>query len=234
MNFLFDVDDTLYDQILPFQKAYTCLFSKYDIDVPTLYIKSRQYSDEVFALQQAGIYTVEQSGVYRIRKAMQDYGIDLSFEEALSFQREYAKQQGLISVSKELIEVLDYLKHEQVPMGIITNGPKEHQLKKLKALDIKKWFDDKNVFISGEIGYAKPDIAIFDYVEKHMHIDKETTIFIGDSYENDIVGANHAGWKTIWINRRNKEVLNPVCDWMITDIKELLPLIQKIQVKDNI
>lgn len=46
---LFDVDDTLYDQVVPFQKAYEDLFEgRYDLKVEELYKRSRYYSDEVF------------------------------------------------------------------------------------------------------------------------------------------------------------------------------------------
>ena len=43
---LFDVDDTLYDQVVPFQKAYEDLFEgRYDLKVEELYKRSRYYSD---------------------------------------------------------------------------------------------------------------------------------------------------------------------------------------------
>lgn len=46
---LFDVDDTLYDQVIPFQKAYEELFKgSFELSIEELYKRSRYYSDEVW------------------------------------------------------------------------------------------------------------------------------------------------------------------------------------------
>ena len=42
-------------------------------------------------------------------------------------------------------------------------------------------------------------------MQEKLQLDTESLYYIGDSFENDIVGANNAGWKSIWINRYNKE-----------------------------
>ena len=46
---LFDVDDTLYDQREPFERAFRQLFGEtYEIDMERLFALSRKYSDEAF------------------------------------------------------------------------------------------------------------------------------------------------------------------------------------------
>ena len=44
LGFVFDVDDTLYEQIVPFRDAYNKLFS-YKVDMEKLYCLSRYYSE---------------------------------------------------------------------------------------------------------------------------------------------------------------------------------------------
>lgn len=61
---------------------------------------------------------------------------------------------------------------------------------------MERWIPSEHMFISSEIGYAKPDIRLFRYVEQKMHLQLETTYYIGDSFQNDVVGAKNAGWHT--------------------------------------
>ena len=57
---LFDVDDTLYDQVIPFQKAYEELFKgSFELSIEELYKRSRYYSDEVFEATQRGEMSME-------------------------------------------------------------------------------------------------------------------------------------------------------------------------------
>ena len=43
-------------------------------------------------------------------------------------------------------------------MVVITNGLEEHQRKKVNLLDLNRWFNDEDIFISGRVKIAKPDI----------------------------------------------------------------------------
>lgn len=36
-------------------------------------------------------------------------------------------------------------------------------------------------------------------------VNPEDIVYVGDSYEKDIMGAAGAGWKTIWLERRERE-----------------------------
>ena len=86
-------------------------------------------------------------------------------------------------------------------MGIVTNGPHEHQLKKFFILNLDRWISPYMVVVSGSAGYAKPDPQIFRIAEKKMGLCPAKTWMIGDSLRNDIGGAKAAGWKTLWLAR---------------------------------
>ena len=48
MNLIFDLDDTLYDLMGPFELVHKKLYAdKTDADCTELFIKSRDYSDEI-------------------------------------------------------------------------------------------------------------------------------------------------------------------------------------------
>lgn len=232
INLIFDVDDTLYDQLKPFKDAFNKIFDKYkSISYMELYKKSRKYSDDVFEQTEKGLLSLEDMHVYRISKAFSDYDVEIEREDAIRFQREYASNQGKITISEGMLDVLNFGKKNNITMGIITNGPTKHQSNKIKVLGLEKWIDSKNIFISESMNISKPDFRAFKFVEEKMNIDSNCTYYIGDSLKNDVVGAKGAGWKMIWINRRNNiipEELEYYPDYEITDDKNLVPLLKDI------
>jgi len=141
--------------------------------------------------------------IYRMTRAMEAYGVQITADQALEFQARYAEQQRIV-VDPQMEELLNFAVQTGIRLGIITNGPAEHQARKVRQLRMDRWVDEQNVFISGKLGIAKPDIRIFCHVEKIMQIVPEQTCYIGDSYANDIIGAKNAGWLAIWVDRRNQ------------------------------
>ncbi|WP_117170067.1 HAD family hydrolase [Paraliobacillus sediminis] len=210
INLLFDVDDTLYDQLKPFEDAYREVFGEFnfDVSIDTLFVKSRHYSDIVFDLVTNGEIDVKAMHVYRISKAFASMGIEISEQNALLFQSYYQRNQAEIVIDPKMRDVLNMAVSKGVTLGVITNGPAAHQANKVKQLQLTNWINEKNIFISGALGISKPDKAIFNYVENKMGISPEATFYIGDSYRNDVVGAKEAGWNSIWINRRKHEIPN--------------------------
>lgn len=200
----FDVDDTLYDQTRPFFDALTDV----GIDIPgedrnALFVKSRKYSDEVFEPSRRGEITMEQMYIYRITKTLADYGIFISEEKALQFQACYQERQKQLRLSEEIIRILEELQ-DKVVLGVITNGPGKHQRDKIRRLGLCRWMKEENMIISGELDITKPDPAIFVLAAERARLKPVECVYIGDSYENDVVGAARAGMRTVWFNRRRK------------------------------
>lgn len=226
MKVLFDVDNTVYRQVVPFQNAYNKVLLNYKIeDMEQLFLRSKYHGDQIFSYQQAGGCSVYESGLYRIKHAMKDFGYTITEEEAIAFQDAYVYYQKHLTLLPEMIEVFQYLKKQEIEIGIITNGAYEHQYKKIEVLNLKQWVKETNIFISGAVGYDKPDKRLFSYVEEKMNLKKEDTLYIGDSYEHDVIGAKNAGWKVIWINTHNLSINeNEVtkADEEIHDYNELL------------
>lgn len=203
--FLFDVDDTLYDQVQPFFYALTDIgIDISEKDRNSLFARSRKYSDEVFEASAHGEITMAEMYIYRIKRALDDFGIMISDKEALLFQAHYQTHQKNIQLSDEMRRMLEDVKGK-VMLGIITNGPSEHQREKIQSLGLYRWIDEKNIIVSGDLDITKPDPEIFAYAISGMNIKAEDCIFVGDSYENDVIGAARAGMKTVWFNRRGKK-----------------------------
>lgn len=204
---IFDLDDTLYDQLEPFKKAAKKNFLFPNSQIEDLYLFSRSFSDEVFHLTHTGKMDLEDMYIYRIQNACAQFGMDLTAKQALQFQEDYAYFQGKIELFEAAKEVLAYCKQQNIPIGLITNGPTNHQWAKVHQLGLTRWISEKNIFISSAVGISKPDVRLFKYVEQFMNLDNKDTYYVGDSYENDIIGAKNAGWKAIWYNHRGHKKL---------------------------
>ena len=95
-------------------------------------------------------------------------------------------------------------------VGIITNGAHdEHtdsQLSKVRHLGLSERI--QSLTISGEIGVRKPKIEIFQVACERAGVSPKEALFVGDTVENDIVGANRAGMTSVFINRKS-DLLTP-------------------------
>ncbi|WP_240407235.1 HAD family hydrolase [Gracilibacillus halophilus] len=76
----------------------------------------------------------------------------------------------------------------------------------MKQLGVTHWIPESNIFVSGDLGVSKPNINAFQHVENALNLEKDQTIYIGDAYENDVVGAKQAGWHVIWMNHRQRAI----------------------------
>lgn len=198
----FDLDDTLYDRSEPFQKAFQTMFPKRAEISKTAYWACEKRGNEVFLPSQRGEITMEEMYIYRYQKGLADVNIEISPEEALEFQDIYRGFQKQITLGKGVAELLDFCCAEFKCVGLITNGPAEKQLGKLKSLGLSGWIPEELTIISGVVKIDKPDPSIFHMAEERSHTAPENMIFVGDSLPNDIRPAMALGWKTIYLNRK--------------------------------
>ena len=113
-------------------------------------------------------------------------------------------------------------------VGIITNGAHdEHtdsQLSKVRHLGLSERI--QSLTISGEIGVRKPNLEIFKLACERADVLPEEAVYIGDSVQNDIVGANRAGMTSIFINRKSAvlipESADEQPDYAISNLHDVL------------
>jgi 2-haloacid dehalogenase len=86
------------------------------------------------------------------------------------------------------------------PVTVITNGFADVQRPRLGGSGLLPHID--HVFISEEIGSAKPQRAFFDHVLRELgNPDPGQCLVVGDSLSSDIAGGNGAGMETVWFDR---------------------------------
>ncbi len=230
----FDLDDTLYDQIQPFRYAYEHLFPGLDVDVEKLFNLNRHYANITYEEYLAGQLTNEQNQIERIRRALADFGVRAEETRCLEFQVVYSHQQKLIEMSGIMHDLLDMcVKH--VLTGILSNGPSEHQRTKVKTLGIYEYLNEKDIYVSGDFNVKKPDPAIFDLVRSYTPYEAKDCYYVGDHYENDIIGAHKAGWKSVWLNRRHNPLpADNVADHVVNSEEELYQLLMQLLPDDSL
>lgn len=95
--------------------------------------------------------------------------------------------------------VLSLLEKRGVCLAVITNGAADVQREKLRALGLEGRIE--TVIISGEVGVAKPDVAIFQHALRGMGLEPGQVWHVGDNLDTDVAGAKAAGLHGVWLNR---------------------------------
>ena len=112
-------------------------------------------------------------------------------------------------------------------LGVITNGPGDLQRKKLHSLQLAQYIPEKNWLISGEVDLMKPQREIFEYYQKAHQLDQ--AIYVGDSFENDVVGANQVNWPVYWFNHRQRQKPANHATFKYQEVSHLAKLLMALQ-----
>ncbi|MBT3603428.1 MAG: HAD family hydrolase [Candidatus Latescibacteria bacterium] len=128
---------------------------------------------------------------------------------------------GRVPLYEDVKPALEAL--EGVKTGVVSNADHGHLTSALKTNGLV--FE---VVVSSESARCyKPNVYIFYDALKQFDCKAEDALYVGDSQEDDIVGARRAGLKIAWLNRdgavRRDEIPEP--DYEIENLAELPKLI---------
>jgi putative hydrolase of the HAD superfamily len=105
----------------------------------------------------------------------------------------------------------------------VTNGNAN-----LDTIGLRDLFDD--VISAASAGAAKPAREIFEMAVNAGGAKPHETLHVGDHPEVDVVGANEAGLKSVWVNRNGDEwpghLQSP--DGVVENVGELLSLLGRL------
>jgi putative hydrolase of the HAD superfamily len=126
----------------------------------------------------------------------------------------------------ETFVTLDALK-ENYQLLLLTNGSPDLQKTKLSITpELVPYF--AQIVISGDFGRGKPDPSIFEHALSLTSLEKNEVIMVGDNLMTDILGANRAGIKSVWINRHKKERNEVIPSYEIQHLEELYPILEEL------
>ncbi len=101
------------------------------------------------------------------------------------------------------MEVLETLRDRPVDLAILSNwDARLHSV--IDGLGLGETFHHR--FISTELGWEKPDPAIYRHVVEVLGYSPSQILCVGDDSRNDVEGPRKAGWQVAQIERPKKDL----------------------------
>lgn len=74
---------------------------------------------------------------------------------------------------------------------------------------------------SEDTGYLKPSAKAFLYITNYLELDPEHCLYVGDSYNKDIVGAKNINMQTLFVSNKKNKKKFPKADYICKDWFEI-------------
>ncbi|HXF85289.1 MAG TPA: HAD-IA family hydrolase [Anaerolineales bacterium] len=121
--------------------------------------------------------------------------LGISNDQALELAPKVSAHMGEVYAPQSVIpadvqRVLPQLKRAGYLMAVISNRDEPFD-DLLEAHGIREFFDFS--LAAGEINIFKPDPGVFTHALQRVNVNAEETIYVGDNYFADVVGARRAG-----------------------------------------
>jgi HAD superfamily hydrolase (TIGR01662 family) len=103
-----------------------------------------------------------------------------------------------VQLYPDTLSTLDALAEQKYRLGIISNW----------SWNLRQWVRDVGldgrfevVWASAYAGCNKPHPGIFHQVLLQLELEPADALYVGDSYDHDVVGAQGVGMDVVWVNR---------------------------------
>lgn len=201
----FDLDGTLWDFERVITQAERKLHEWFALNYPAIssafsIYDMRQLRTELLTRDPTLRHDVTELRKSSIRIAAETVGIEPTVaEEAFEVFIVYRNQ---VELFDDVLPVLKRLRN-RYRLCSLTNGNAD-----IVRVGLGEIFD--HALTAADVGSAKPEPAMFMEACRLTGNAPGQMLHVGDEAETDIVGANTAGFRTIWINRKS-ETWNHKC-----------------------
>ena len=89
----------------------------------------------------------------------------------------------------------------------------------IDEMGLRKYF--VRVAISDKLGWRKPHPRVFLQLVEELGVEPPETLYVGDTYETDVVGAKGAGLDVAWVNPKGLEAGEVRPDFEVRSLAEL-------------
>jgi len=219
---LFDADDTLFD--FPKAEANALKWTLEQAGLgsqPEFFALYARCNQQVWGEFERGELTSTELRVKRFRLFFDEAHLNADPQTVSPlYLRNLALGIDLLEDAEEVVRAL----MGRYSLGLVTNGLKDVQRPRLENSALRNCFE--KVFISEEVGAAKPSRGYFDAVFREIgQPPKESVLLIGDSLTSDMRGGVDYGIDTCWYNPQGKTTELAVT-YQIRQLKELLPILE--------
>ncbi|WP_268913176.1 HAD family hydrolase [Lentilactobacillus sp. SPB1-3] len=231
---VFDVDDTLYNQEPSFNAAFRSVFNA-DIDNELLKQLYMNYQKQFYLVQAKACQdqldlTDSEANFHSLHHTFKKFDINgLTKETADQFEEEFFNNRENIQLADGLSTIFNQLS-TKFKLGIITNGTNKDQLSKIMKLKLQHWISRDQIITSEDAHAAKPDPLIFTMMNRKFDLRGSEMLYVGSSFDEDIVPAKKAGWQTVWYNPFNGTISDSsaIPDQTVSNIEELKELLTEL------
>ena len=231
---LFDADNTLFDFSLAEYISFGETCRKGDLPYSEeLYRAYSEINDSLWKRIEKKEITLEFLKTERFRLLLVSMGwkddeITLGKAEKLrdTYVETLGKQACLVDGAEELCKALA----GRYKMYLVTNGIGRIQRSRFGKSALKPYFD--GIFISEEMGTAKPEKAYFDHVLREIGSpEREKCLVIGDSLTSDCDGAIASGLDICWYNPKNGDAKNRTLTYTVTKLSDIIRLLDESETE---
>ena len=187
---LFDLDGTLYDRDGLAAALFDEQYAEFASELRG--VSRERFLRDVHAMDEHG-HGSKEEGYPRL---VQSWGLEPALAARL-FAHFWERYEGYCRLEAGTLETLEELRRRGMKLGVITNGPREMQRRKLAVLGLERAFD--TIVVSGEEGVRKPDAEIFRRALDRLGVAAHEAMFVGDHPVADIEGAHGAGLRAVWM-----------------------------------
>lgn len=202
---LFDLDDTLANSSAVEERIWNdvvaLIASRYGVlDRELLRARYLEALHRHYPALAAGDIDMPTFRRIRLAETLEPWG-PLEEELLEAYVAEKARIADEMVAAPGAIDTVRALRRRGIRVGVLTNGPSAFQRRKLETSGIGAEVDA--VAVSGELGVAKPDERAFALALGLLGRTAAETAMVGDSVENDVLGAMRAGLAAVvWMPGR--------------------------------
>jgi HAD superfamily hydrolase (TIGR01549 family) len=110
------------------------------------------------------------------------------------------------------------------PVGVVTNGPADRQAPKLRELGVTDRLDA--VVYAADLPRKKPHALPFERALEDIDASPERTLYVGNSLEYDVAGAQNAGLPAAWLRSEDRAADPYQPEYVIDSLSELPAILE--------
>lgn len=228
---IFDIDDTLISHTLAIKQGSKDFYEKFifekGITLDEFQDIWKEEHDRYVEQYLKKIITFQEQRILRLKGIFSRFGENISSDEAKEYFNYYltAYKNNWSLFPDVCLELFNnYI------LGIISDGDSGQQRQKLRETKTIDYFD--TIVISDDLGISKPDKRIFKKCLTDLEINPYETIYIGDNYKKDFIGAINSGLYACLVDRKaGKKIEYLEKGFVINSLKMIREVIKEINDK---
>ena len=231
-NFLFDLDQTLLDFHASEYKALGIVLRANDLPFSDeIYRSFRERNRELWLELEKGTVTRTELFIKRFRHVFGLCGGDGEKNDPLKVNGDFIRTMSVNGVLMDgALEFVKKLKTgiRDARIYIASNGATLNARGRIASTGLGQYID--GLFVSEDMGTAKPDAAFFDLILEKIGENRESCVMIGDSLTSDMLGAKNARLRSVWFmpsGNVEEAMAEYDIDWCASDFDELYTVLEK-------